>query len=303
MMKSIKKHLASNSRVILLLLLVFLCGSGDLLAEKPLNPYANADDNIVLLDDSFMFQLRIFVAAVGVIFLLGIFVVIGVLHKNPQKLSLMSMLNSITAKDAADPEMHHEYDGIRELDNPIPGYLQIILYGSILFAVVYLFHYHVLGTGPSSSEEYDIEMAEAELKFKDVELPESALIQITDVKRLDKASSLFTDNCATCHGANLEGDSGPNLTDPYWLHGGEVKSIYTTISEGVPGKTMIGWKKKLSSQQRLELASFVLSKQGSKPANPKEPEGTLMGDEEQNVDADSLSTSIPSNDTTGTDSL
>ncbi len=300
-MKTYQKHLRTLGKVLPLLLLVFLVGFSSLHAEKPLNPYAE-EDNVVMLDDSFMFQIRIFVAAIGLIFLLGIFVVIGALTKNPQKLTLMSMLNSIKGKNYADPEMHHEYDGIRELDNPIPGYLQVILYGTILFGVVYLFHYHVLGTGALQEEEYEIEMAEAALKYKDVELPESAIIMITDAKRLDKAATLFTENCATCHGKNLEGDSGPNLTDPYWLHGGKITNVYTTISEGVTGKTMIGWKKKLSSQQRLELASYVMSKQGSNPANAKEPEGTIdSGDEGDGAVIDSSATDTTGAATTETD--
>lgn len=291
-MKTYQKHLRTIGRILPLLILVFLLGFSSLDAEKPLNPYAE-EDNIVMLDDSFMYQLRIFVAAIGLIFLLAIFVVIGALTKNPQKLTLMSMLNSIKGKNYADPEMHHEYDGIRELDNPIPGYLQVILYGTILFGIVYMFHYHVLGTGALQEEEYEIEMAEAALKYKDVELPESAIIMITDAKRLDKAATLFADNCATCHGKQLQGDSGPNLTDPYWLHGGAITKVYKTISEGVPGKTMIGWKKKMSSTQRLELASYVLSMQGTNPPNPKEPEGTLDGEDSQDdvtAPTDSLTT-------------
>ncbi len=278
------KSLRSLSKVLPLFLLVFLLGAASLQADTPLNPYEQ-DDKVVLLDDTFMSQFRIFVGAVAVIFFLAMFAVYGALHKNPQKLTLMGLINGITGKGSSDPEMHHEYDGIRELDNPIPGYLQMIMYGSIVFAVVYLAHYHFLGTGPLSGEEYQIEMAEAELKYKDVELPESALIRITDISRLEKAATVFDANCATCHRTDLGGDSGPNLTDPYWLHGGDIKAIYATITNGVPGKTMIGWKKKISSQQRLELASYIMSKQGTNPADPKEPEGTVDGQEgEQDKD-------------------
>ena len=279
-MKTLMPIFRSLYKVLALALLMVLASSVSLMADTPLNPYEDPN-KMVALDESFMTQLQWFVAAIGFIFLFALFILVGALHKHPEKLTLMGMLNSITAKNAADPEMHHEYDGIRELDNPIPGYLQVILYGSIVFGIVYLLHYHVLETGALSAEEYEIEMAEAELKYKDVELPESALIEITDIKRLEKAATLFADNCATCHGTALQGDSGPNLTDPYWLHGGKVKTIYGTISEGVPGKTMIGWKKKLSSQQRLELASYILSMQGTNPPNAKEPEGSLEGEDPQ----------------------
>jgi cytochrome c oxidase cbb3-type subunit 3 len=66
---------------------------------------------------------------------------------------------------------------------------------------------------------------------------------------------------------------GPNLTDEYWLHGGEVNHVYKTIKFGVPGKGMVAWKGKLSGKQILQVSSYILSLQGSKPANAKEPQG------------------------------
>jgi cytochrome c oxidase cbb3-type subunit III len=77
----------------------------------------------------------------------------------------------------------------------------------------------------------------------------------------------------------LGGESGPNLTDDHWLHGGKIVDICHTIRDGVPGKTMISWKDRIPSQDRLALASFILSKQGSKPANPRAPEGVVAGAE------------------------
>jgi cytochrome c oxidase cbb3-type subunit 3 len=80
----------------------------------------------------------------------------------------------------------------------------------------------------------------------------------------------------TCHGAEAQGTpTAPNLTDDYWLHGGGIKNVFHTITTGVPGKAMISWAQKLSPRQINEVASFVLSLQGSKPAGAKEPEGDL----------------------------
>ena len=66
---------------------------------------------------------------------------------------------------------------------------------------------------------------------------------------------------------------GPNLTDEYWLHGGEVNEIFKTVKFGVTSKGMVAWQGKLSDDQILEVSSFILSVQGSNPANAKAPQG------------------------------
>lgn len=255
--------------------------------------YVNENPRIEV-DDYLGQQLRFVFAMLIIVVFLTLLIVGMLASKDPKKFSLMWFFNSITGKGSADPKMDHEYDGITELDNPMPAYLRLIFYGSIVFAIVYLLHYHVIKTGPLQTEEYLIEMAEAELKYQGIELPEDQLIMITDGARLEKARSLFVENCATCHGEALGGISGPNLTDEYWLHGGDIKEVYATITDGVPGKTMISWKKRISSTQRLELASYILSLQGSSPPNPKAPEGVKAGEEApatlENMPGDSLVT-------------
>lgn len=244
------------------------------------------DPALIGIDESVMGQFRWLLAGVMVMVFLVIVIIWMLSVKDPSKITLMNFLDSITGKNAEDPEMDHEYDGIQELDNPVPAYLRLILWGSVAFAFLYMGYYHVLKMGPLSDEEYRIEMATAELKYKAVELPEDQLVQITDRTRLERGKEIFLATCAACHREDLGGITGPNLTDPYWLHGGDIVSIYNTISNGVPGKTMIGWKQQISSQERLELASYILSLQGSNPKDAKEPEGVVAGEEpaEQAVD-------------------
>jgi cytochrome c oxidase cbb3-type subunit 3 len=66
---------------------------------------------------------------------------------------------------------------------------------------------------------------------------------------------------------------GPNLTDEYWIHGGDVKGIFKSIIYGIPQKGMIAWQQKLKPDEIQNVASFILSLQGTKPANAKEPQG------------------------------
>lgn len=241
-------------------------------------PYATENPRVEL-GDYLHQQVRFIFILLVVVVVLALLIVGMLSSKDPNKFSIMWLVNSITGKGAPDPKMDHDYDGITELDNPMPAYLRLIFIGSIIFAVVYLLHYHVIGTGVLQTEEYLIEMAEAEQKYQGIELPEDQLIMLTDKARIEKGKALFTENCATCHREDLGGITGPNLTDAYWLHGGDIKEVYATITEGVPGKTMISWKKRISSVQRLELASYILSLQGSNPPDPKAPEGVLMGEE------------------------
>jgi cytochrome c oxidase cbb3-type subunit 3 len=90
---------------------------------------------------------------------------------------------------------------------------------------------------------------------------------------MEAGKALFITNCAPCHGTNAEGKVGPNLTDEYWLHGGDINHVYKTIKFGVPSKGMVAWKGKLAGKQMLQVASYIQSLQGSKPAGAKEPQG------------------------------
>src|SRR5579871_1217506 len=70
------------------------------------------------------------------------------------------------------------------------------------------------------------------------------VVLLKDAASLAEGASIFKSNCITCHGDKGQGGAGPNLTDEYWLHGGGIKNVFNTITEGVPGKVMISWKEK-----------------------------------------------------------
>lgn len=173
----------------------------------------------------------------------------------------------------------HEYDGIRELDNNLPPWWLAGFYLSILFAVVYLLRYHVFQTAPLQKEEFKMEMAAAE-KQKEAYLKNAANLvdetNVTPVKsqeRLIAGQAIFESKCAVCHKKDGGGGVGPNLTDPYWIHGASIKDVFSTIKYGVPAKGMVPWKDQLSPKEIQEVASYVLTLRGTKPADPKEPQG------------------------------
>jgi len=178
--------------------------------------------------------------------------------------------------------LDHDFDGIRELDNHLPPWWLGMLYASIVFAVVYILNYHVWHWSPSQSEEYEIAMNEAaETKALAQEnspassIDENAVPMIEDETQIARGQTIYAGNCAVCHGPDGEGGVGPNLTDEYWLHGGSLSEVYQTIIHGVPEKGMISWESTLKALDIQQVSSYIITLQGTKPANAKATQGEL----------------------------
>jgi cytochrome c oxidase cbb3-type subunit III len=185
------------------------------------------------------------------------------------------------AGKSADAEMpNHVYDNIRELDNRIPPWFTTLFLGTIVFAAIYMVSYHVLGSSPLMIEEYREEVAAADLQrrmmiAKEGAIDENALVALADPAALGRGKEVFSKYCVSCHGPQGQGVVGPNLTDQYWIHGGTITSVYATIKNGVAAKGMISWQLVFTPKQIQEIASYVLSLQGTNPPNAKKPEGAL----------------------------
>jgi cytochrome c oxidase cbb3-type subunit 3 len=178
--------------------------------------------------------------------------------------------------------MEHKFDGIAELNNPTPAWFMVLFYGTILFAIGYLLNYHVFNYGKLQDEEYVAEIEKAaEDKVAFLASPANAasavnennIVQSKDAAVLKSGQALYATRCPPCHGEHGQGLVGPNLTDEYWLHGGKIKDVFKTIKYGVPEKGMISWEKSMSAQQISDIANYILSMQGTKPADPKAPQG------------------------------
>lgn len=180
-----------------------------------------------------------------------------------------------------DRLLEHDADGIQEYDNRLPKWWLYGFYFTIVMAVVYLFYYHVY-TGKDWNvlwfaqrgqvQEYTAEMA----KLKPVGAATadlSAFVAKTDAAALAQGEKIFqqTNLCYTCHRQDLGGLVGPNLTDDYWLHGGKFSDVMQSIMHGYPEKGMqkFGNGNTLTQDQVVAVASYVVSKHGSNPANPK----------------------------------
>jgi cytochrome c oxidase cbb3-type subunit 3 len=181
-----------------------------------------------------------------------------------------------------DPEqaderlLEHEYDGIKEYDNPLPGWWKAIFLATIVFAAVYGIYYHLGGPGLSELEEYESEMAafyEAQAKSgKAIQVTEEMILMLGK-SGLERAKGTYVAKCVQCHGSLGEGGIGPNLKDRFWIHGGKPLEVWRTVNEGVPAKGMLAWGKQLKADEVAALAAYVLSLEGPNPPNAKAPEG------------------------------
>ena len=196
-----------------------------------------------------------------------------------------NLLGQTPIEDEAEIILDHNYDGIKELDNNLPPWWIYGFYASIVFAAVYLLRYHVF-SGPSQIDELETELADARIAIETYKKTTKNLVDINTVTQLTEAADLsagktiFETNCVACHMADGGGGIGPNLTDPNWILGGDIKSIFKTVSEGGrSGKGMIAWKQQLKPLEMAQVSSYVLTFEGTTPANPKAPEGDVWVDE------------------------
>ncbi|ASI96419.1 MULTISPECIES: cytochrome-c oxidase, cbb3-type subunit III [Vibrio] len=204
-------------------------------------------------------------------------------------------------------DMGHEYDGIRELNNPLPKWWTYLFVSTFVFAAVYLALFPGLGnfkgflnwqssdqtvrTLEESKEaiaraqenkqlnQYAKELDDADAYFGEAfralahnadglrPIPEIA----QDPEAIKVGQRLFLQNCSQCHGSDARGQTGfPNLTDNAWLYGGEPAAIVTTIMQGRIGQ-MPAWKDALGEQGVQEVVSYTLSLSGRK-VNAREAE-------------------------------
>jgi len=181
-----------------------------------------------------------------------------------------------------DEMLDHDFDGIREFDNPPPPWIMWILYGSVVFAVFYWLAYHTFGVGKLPDAKYEVEMAaaaeQALERMASQEMDDSALLLMASVPaRVQEGRKLFEQFCVVCHQQNGEGSVGPNLTDAYWIHGGKPMQILNTVNLGVPDKGMVAWAGQLGPSRVQQVVAYLLTLKGRNLPG-KAPQGVLEAD-------------------------
>jgi cytochrome c oxidase cbb3-type subunit 3 len=192
---------------------------------------------------------------------------------------------SVPVAEEKNIELDHSYDGIKELDNHLPPWWKWLFYGTIGWAAIYIVVFHFSDTLPLSLEEYQNEITVAEEQARKLKatqpqavIDESNLQFTHDAAIIEKGKTVFLNNsCGSCHRNDGGGNTiGPNLTDEYWLHGGDVKNVFQTIKNGIVEKGMSAWGKSMSPEDVRNVTFFVMSLQGTKPLDAKAPQGELF---------------------------
>jgi cytochrome c oxidase cbb3-type subunit 3 len=189
------------------------------------------------------------------------------------------LTNAVPIENEQSILLHHDYDGIKELDNHLPPWWVYLFYGTIGFAAVYLLVFHVFNYAPLPIDEFKEQIAVANIQVENYRktmansIDESNVTLLTKVEEIEPGKTVFTNNCKACHGGGGEGGIGPNLTDEYWLHGSGIKNVFKVVKNGVPAKGMIAWNTRLTPLEMQQVASYLISLKGSNPLNPKAPQG------------------------------
>ncbi len=177
----------------------------------------------------------------------------------------------------------HKYDGIREYDNPMPGWWTWLFVATMAFAPVYVLGVHAFDW----IDDYGDDLAEGQAELAAIreayrasgvfdDDPRALAAYAADPAHAEAGAADYQAVCAACHGDQGQGLIGPNLADDYWVHGGTPADIYEILAVGVPAKGMPAWEGQFSEEERAALMAFVVSLQGTDPPNPKAPEGELV---------------------------
>jgi cytochrome c oxidase cbb3-type subunit III len=180
----------------------------------------------------------------------------------------------------ADVMLDHDYDGIRELDNALPPWWKYGFYITIVTGFIYIFNFHVFGSGKNPTQEYAAEMNQARIEKELFEANNKDKIDENNVPMADetglaRAKEIYNAKCWSCHGKLGEGGAGPNLTDDYWLHKGSLNDIYRSVKVGYPEKGMQSWANDYTPKEMSFLAGYIKTMHGTNPPGAKAAQGEL----------------------------
>ena len=173
--------------------------------------------------------------------------------------------------------MDHEFDGIQEFDNRLPNWWLWLMWGSMVFALLYWVFFHTLGVGKLPRERFDMEMQVAQeaqiARALEAGIDNEFFVMMSQTEdKVAEGREIFVKHCVACHLDQGQGSVGPNLTDGYWIHGCEPMQMLKTINDGVAAKGMPAWMNQLGPTRVHAVLSYILTIKGNEVAG-KAPEG------------------------------
>jgi len=186
-------------------------------------------------------------------------------------------MSKTPAAHSMDDLLDHEYDGIREYDNPCPGWWQWIFFFTFVFALAYFFYFHVGHAGITVEKSYENAVANnLRLRFAEIgelKLDEPTLLKyMHEPEYLKVGRSVFEQNCQQCHGSDGQGLVGPNLTDDFYKNVTNVGDILNVVKNGAANGSMPAWGR-LHPNEILLVSAYVATLRGENLPGPRGPEG------------------------------
>lgn len=177
--------------------------------------------------------------------------------------------------------LDHSYDGIREYDNPTPGWWWLIFHGTVVFSVFYFVFFQFSPDAWTNAQEHDMAVARnLRLQFGeigDLKPDEATLLKfMKDPKWLLVGKTVFAGRCVSCHGSNGSGLVGPNMTDDYYKNIKKITDIPTVISNGAANGAMPSWRNQLHPNEIVLTAAYIASLRGENLPSTRPPEGEII---------------------------
>ena len=176
-----------------------------------------------------------------------------------------------------DTVMDHEFDGIQEFDNRLPNWWLWLMWGSMVFALLYWVFFHTLGVGVLPVERFEMEMQVAQeaqiARALEAGIDNEFFVMMSQTEdKVAEGREIFVKHCVACHLDQGQGSVGPNLTDGYWINGCEPMQMLKTINDGVAAKGMPAWMNQLGPTRVHTVLSYILTIKDNDVAG-KAPEG------------------------------
>lgn len=195
--------------------------------------------------------------------------------------------NSNEKLDVKPDEQHllldHNYDGIQELNHPLPPWWSFGFYAGIIFALGYFVYYQLM-KGPTLRDEFKvsygkIQQLQAEYKKMNAMFSQDHYNSIVAADGINKGKIVYETNCMPCHAESGRGDVGPNLTDDHWLIAkSTAETIYNVVFNGSEANGMPAWSELIQKDEMYQAVAYVSSLKNTFVKAGKEPQGEKITD-------------------------